>query len=444
MLYVLFIHVIGLLASTAAYTAFGGCCCAMLCFIEIVDCSGTAAGESETAPGARRWLARSATSVKALSASTDHTTAAACTSLVTYLPALERVHLQLSRPMVQNGLGHLLEALASCPRLEGLGLCLDYVGGLHRSSMLHSLAPFAQLCSLRQLSLNFYDMAFYPLADVVRALVPLTGLAELTICCLQDAVVPAALGQLKALRSLTFTGLMACVLEAGCFDLPKLLTLDFRCCIIEDAEVLKSIPALLSLTRIECLGGYGPPFAAQLIQLPQLRRMVLETIGPCGADYSDAYLGLPWLPSYMSHNVLHLSLAGHGLAQFPLVLTQLVALEHLDARGNDFADPPTAVTALSRLTELVLGRMPTLEPWEPDEPLDVRALGDLSAFPALCKLYIHACEVALPGSVLGVTWHASLTELWFYDVRFTLESAPLVRQLRQALEQMGRGSVLDF
>ena len=278
-----------------------------------------------------------------------------------HLPALEHAHLKLAKNTAPNGLGLLLEALASCTRLRSLGLTLVNAEDVRPIESLQSLAPFAQLRSLTHLSLDFYDVDFYPLADVVRALVPLTGLAELTICCLQDAVVPAALGQLTALRSLRFISFMSCILEAGCFDLPNLQSLELSSCNFGDAEVLASVPALPSLTRIECLGGYGPPFVAQLIQLPQLRRMVFETHSPCGTDYSDAYLGLPLLPSYMCPNLLHVSLAGHGLAQFPLVLTQLVALEHLDASGNSFAELPNAITALSRLTELALGRMPTFE-----------------------------------------------------------------------------------
>ena len=415
--------------------------------LRLSTCYGTAVVESQTARGARRWLARNGRAVKALYASNEHTTTMACTSLVACLPALERVYLQLSTPMVVDGLGGLLEALASCLRLECLGLSLVYAEGLHPIASLQSLAPFAQLRSLTQLSLSFIDVDFYPLADVVRALVPLTGLAELSIGCMQDAVVPVALRQLTALRSLPFTGLMSCILEAGCFNLPNLQSLELRSCDFADAEVLASVPALPSLTRIECLGGCGPPFAAQLIQLPQLRHMVLETYLPCGADYSDAYLGLPWLPSYMCHNLLHVSLAGHELTQFPLVLTQLVALEHLDASGNEFAELPVAITALSKLTELILGRaIPAPDPWELDglPPLDVRALGDLSAFPALCKLYVHDCGVTLPVSMLGVTRHASLTKLTIDSASFTRESALMLRQLSQALERLGRGSVLDL
>ena len=63
------------------------------------------------------------------------------------------------------------------------------------------------------------------LADVVGALVPLTGLAELSFELDQPALIPAAMGQLMGLRSLEFRGLNPCALEAGCFDLPKLESL---------------------------------------------------------------------------------------------------------------------------------------------------------------------------------------------------------------------------
>ena len=117
--------------------------------------------------------------------------------------------------------------------------------------MLHSLAPFAKLRSLTELRLPVGQEEFYPLADVVRALVSLTRLAELNIIYPQPAVVPAALGQLKGLQSVDFLALSSCVLEAGCFNLPKLLSLEFTGCHIEDAAGLASVPALPSLTSIE-------------------------------------------------------------------------------------------------------------------------------------------------------------------------------------------------
>ena len=64
---------------------------------------------------------------------------------------------------------------------------------------------------------------------MVGALVPLTGLAELSLWSTKDflddpddpAVLPAALGQLKGLGSLKLRRFSPCILEAGCLDLPQ-------------------------------------------------------------------------------------------------------------------------------------------------------------------------------------------------------------------------------
>ena len=448
------------------------CCCVVLCFAKCqlrsccilpsVGRADTAGGESEPASAARRWLARNAAAVKLLECGFEGT-ATACARLVECLPALEHADLSFNDdPLLPSDVGRLLEALACCPRLGAFNLCLRNMGGwddeeyapIMHSRVLHSLAPFAKLRSLTKLSIFFEDTDCYPLADVVRALVSLTGLAELTIDLggmhFAEAVVPAALAQLVGLRSLRFIGFLSCEFQVGCFDLPNLLSLEFCSCDIEDVEVLKSIPALLSLTSIAfhygCT-GCGAPFVAQLIQLPQLERMVFETDEPCEADYTDAYLGLPRLPADMTSKLSHLTLAGYGLAQFPLVLTQLVALEFLDMRGNAFAELPVAITALSGLRVLFLGRAEKINNTEPPQlhellPLDARALGDLSAFPALCVLQFYECEVMLCASLLGVARHANIELLAFYDAKPAVECAAIVLQLSQALERLGRGSVI--
>lgn len=94
----------------------------------------------------------------------------------------------------------------------------------------------------------------------------------------------------------------------------------------------------------------------------------------------------------MSAILLHIDFTGHGFNEFPLVLTQLAALECLKASGNHIAELPPAITALARLTELWLGR--TLSSIYPlQRHSDARALGDLSGFPALCGLTFECCEV---------------------------------------------------
>ena len=65
----------------------------------------------------------------------------------------------------------------------------------------------ANLSSLTSLELGFDDSYHYTLADVVGVLAALTGLVKLCIGHFREAdihLVPAALGQLKALQSLTF------------------------------------------------------------------------------------------------------------------------------------------------------------------------------------------------------------------------------------------------
>ena len=72
----------------------------------------------------------------------------------------------------------------------------------------------------------------------------------------------------------------------------------------------------------------------------------------------------------------------------------------------------------------------------------MRALGDLSGFPALCRLRFAFCEVMLCGSMLSAVRHASLARVAFVVSHPAPECAPLLLQLSQALKRLGRGSVL--
>ena len=307
---------------------------------------------------------------------------------------------------------------------------------------------FAKLRSLTKLALSFNEEIPFTLADVVGALVPLTGLAELGLGVINDAVLPAALGQLKGLRSLELRNLQPCVLEAGCLDLPNLLSLDFQFCDFEDAAVLPGATALQSLTRIEFLGDQLPRlFDHQLVQLPRLQCIVYHLIVLYHDGICLAPARLPADMGSLRSSLLHLDFSGHRLTQFPLALTQLGALECLMATGNEFAQLPAAITALSRLTELRLGRSFSSE--DPlqlnvNRPLDVRALGDLSGFPALCELTFDFCEVMLCESMLGAVRHASLVRLCFMIAHPAPECTLMLLQLSQALRRLRRGSVLVF
>ena len=213
---------------------------------------------------AKCWLARNAAGAKVLCNYCGGAQASVCASLVAYLPALENVTLYL-HPLIRDDLGCLLEALAGCPRLNALDLSVQgFVagegdGGLHWP---FPYAPsFAKLSSLTKLTLTFYKEAPCTLADVVGALVPLTGLVHLHLSLCQAAIVPAALERFKSLQSLALQNFSPCVLEAGCLDLPNLLSLDFESCIFaEDAEELPGIAALQRLTCVEITGDEGPRF----------------------------------------------------------------------------------------------------------------------------------------------------------------------------------------
>ena len=378
----------------------------------------------------------------------------ACTRLVLSLPPLESVELCLPGPLFTPDLGCLLEALAWCPHLRALSLSVeDHEGG--QASGFPSLA-LAELRSLTKLALQLGGANIYTFSHVVGALVPLTNLAELkldsnTSVTLDSPlpppdVVPAALGQLKSLRLLQLHGLLSCRLEAGCFDLPNLLSLSFGYCDFEE-EVLPGISALQSLTCLEFIFGLGPRFFdAQLTRVPGLQRIVFQHYSRCSYN-SRGLFTLPADMGFLRPALLYLDVSGQQLTQFPLALTQLVALECLKLDGNDFAGLRAAITALARLTELRLGR--EVNPKDFLElpvmcPLDVRALGNLSSFPALCKLTFEYCKVRMCESMLGVVRHASLASLVFHVSHPAPECALMVLRLRHALRGLKRGSVLTF
>ena len=320
-----------------------------LLLLRLMGCPGTADGQSgravQAACAAKRWLARNAASVSHIRSGSNYS-ASACMSLVFCLPALEHVSLCVEVFKLDD-LGRLVEVLAWCPRMCVLELAiLD--GGDDRPQIFCSTA-FAKLRSLRSLTLCFNDdaEAHYVLADVVNALVALTGLEELTIDLSQPARVPAALGQLKSLKELQLFGMTPCVLEAGCLDLPTLERLQTVCCDIEDAGGLAGVANLQSLTHIVFKFGRGPPFVAQLLQSACLQCAVFNMRDPYPGSST---LGLARLPSDMALQcmaLLRLSFCGHGYTQFPLALTQLVALQCLHASKNEFTELPAGITALS-------------------------------------------------------------------------------------------------
>ena len=373
------------------------------------------------------------------------------------MPALQDVDLSRTEPATADDSGSLLEALAWCPRLRALNLCirLDYGenGALRRFPVVPALA---RLHGLTKLELSVMHLDSPTLDSVACALASLPGLAELTLIrfgCESDPscdnVVPAALGQLKGLRTLEFHRLHRCALQAGCLDLPNLQSLVFRGCSYRDAVVLPGITALCSLTCIEFLGGQGPGFFdPQLIQLPGLQHI---SYNADEAWMGGHHVGLPpRLPADLGSlrsTLQHLDFSGQGLAQFPLAVTQLVTLECLNAEHNEFAVLPAAISALSRLTELTLGRIEcSYDPLQGYEasPLDVRLLGDLSAFPALRTMTFEGCEVLACNTIPGAARHPCLVDLWFRYAHPAPKCAPAVLRLGQEAKKLGRKNLICF
>ena len=246
--------------------------------------------------------------------------------------------------------GSLLEALAWCPNLRELSvneeeqddgdLYEEDHGPLPARGACCCALPFANLRGLTKLILAFGRADPIKLADVVDALVPLAGLAELRVAFAQPTVVPAALGRLKGLRSLAFHDIRPCALEEGCLYLPHLLSLEFWRCKFH-MNALPGVTSLQSLTRLEFSEGLGPRFFdPQLLQLPHLQWMIFDTFH---SRFGRACLGLCTLPAdlgSLKETLLGVDFSGHGLPRFPLALTQLGALQCLRATWNEFTVLP--------------------------------------------------------------------------------------------------------
>ena len=240
----------------------------------------------------------------------------ACTSLVSCLPALEHVELCLDGLLSADELSGLLEALAWCPRLAVLHMCIEGHGGERDTPQpIPDALALAKLRSLTKLTLAYEADDLVVFADVVGALVSLTGVTELGLGVPHPVVVPAALGQLTGLRSLqvwdTREANGSCDFEAGSLNLPNLQSLECFSCGIKDTEVLLGMTALQSLTRIAFEAGEGPPIIPELIQLPRLQHMVFSTCMPCRVD---ACLWQARLPMAAVSSVLsHIDISGHGI-----------------------------------------------------------------------------------------------------------------------------------
>ena len=168
---------------------------------------------------------------------------------------------------------------------------------------------------------------------------------------------------------------------------------------------------------------------------------------PCSGGAYEWLSQVPADTGSLSSTLLKLNVHGQRLADFPLAMMQLTALKSLDASENEIVVLPAPITALSRLTELRLGRCKLdsdLAQLHGKRSLEVRALGDLSGFPALCDLSLAWCEVRVCSSFSGAMRHASLTSLCFTVAHPAPESAAVVLQLSSELNKLGRGGGLQL
>ena len=88
----------------------------------------------------------------------------------------------------------------------------------------------AKLRGLTKLALSSEMKVPETLANVVGALVSLTGSAELSVDSPQPAFVPAALAQLKGVALFGAGNMSPCILQAGSLELPYLQSLKFMFC----------------------------------------------------------------------------------------------------------------------------------------------------------------------------------------------------------------------
>ena len=215
-------------------------------------CCATADGRRRAARAARRWLARYAAGVKRISnqegsdecyVTECDAPASACARLVSCLPALESADLRIYGPLDQDNVGCLLEALASCTALRALDLFLRPDHPVHAPQPVPAsgCAPaFAKLRGLTKLALTLCDKYPYTLAEAIGPLLSLTGLVNLWIqqyCSYvsPDAVVPAALGQLKGLQILQMDDLRSVSLRRGVSTCPTC-----RTCALDGATLMRT------------------------------------------------------------------------------------------------------------------------------------------------------------------------------------------------------------
>ena len=319
----------------------------------------------------------------------------------------------------QDFLAGAARAVGCCSRLRRLNMRIVFANQLAEGVPGSFWQHLAEARALEELMLTIRAGGAGAHDEVATASVPqmiagLAGLSQLrtlgltvdNVCV--DAMLPASMSRLAALTSLTLNGVSGLRCAPGWACLPALERLVFEeCDFARDGEAaLPGMDALASLTELElfwCSSLRTLP--ASLWRLTRLRKLAhwclfdkppalyLPARGPCFASVAD------------------LILDEHRLPAFPACVLAATGLTHLDLRGNCFEHLPDAVSALTALKTLYLGRH---SPGVDDEiggALDARALGTLAGFPSLRSLAFGYCSVLLCPDFQAAAGHPRLEDL---------------------------------
>ena len=307
------------------------------------------------------------------------------------------------------------------------------------------LQLFGNMTHLRSLDFSLWtDSHEMPptvgLEDCVSVVSALTRLHKLRLCIYVDdavSVLPAYIAALRDLRMLELVGFLRLLCAPGWADLPNLETLHLEDCGVHGGgeHAFPGLAALISLTHLRFND------VSTLVRWPSAlwcltRLRVLEHF--VNFNYDPPQAALPPACSQL-RGLQELYLKGQGYHSFPSVITQLTALSSLCLEKSCFEVLPAGITALASLVNLSLGHRGLGEPGD----LDVRVLGDLSAFPRLTNLELYHCAVTSSCTFADAANHPMFESLVFENA-FAVAGLSRAAVLAYALEaeEQGRRSAL--
>ena len=379
--------------------------------------AGTPAGAS-----AWQWLQEQGATVTRICGLVINTDAERLSSLLTKLPALEsisalslRAHPGAAVAATQDFLAGAARVIGCCSSLRSLDLRIRLVDRLADRVPGTVWQYLANARALSHLKLTIKSVAHSGSATTSAShlISGLAGLSRLRTLSLkldnvcEDTTLPACVSCLVQLTSLTLYGLSGLRCAPGWARLPALVSLKFEQCeFARDGEdALPGMDALAALTCFElflCSGLHVLP--ASLWRLTRLR-----TLDDWRIYNNPPYVGVPAsAPCFAS--LTKICLTGYKLQCWPSCVLAMTSLTCLDLRHNCFEQLPDAMSVLTCLKELSLGRHST-GPGEVGGALDARALGNLAGFPALRSLEFCHCSVQFCPSFQAAAAHPCLKEL---------------------------------